>query len=594
MQYDIEPSKLLTDEQHIEIGFMTAGGKLIVFVNKNLMIYTRIQHSPSVPDDLGIIKECKIGAGKIRIYGSNVQASINVCPMTFAPLSVMAFEIPVMETTGPDGIETTAGLIYHGINNKGEYDGTVARIPQEPEVPGVLYGVDCEFFHDATSRYDAPYGFGFHEQGEVRFIEGKLTGSLATVAPGLYVLIMQPSNEDLIMQSTVTNADGTSSIVSTPYSIPNWGCPYFFRMKGVYQDLTPPPPPVFRETIPEVISIHETMQASDFFHVERTANIVVYNKGGHYDYLREAQYGIRISWGWNCDPDNPPTRTFTGIVIGVNSGEVAGKEIIEIQCQDYMYILRNMPIINSPFYDGMIDHYAIADMAERAGIVTTIPNWYGQIDQYFLNAGYAITQPAVRYTGTQMLYDCMIDVVKRSESYIYFDEDGNFHVTRLPGGLFGEGSHNLVMADFTRDPNGTSVILDEKNVEYSTDSSFNEISVLTMDRNTRNPIIVAKQASGINILQFKKTHLIDQPAFGSKSAAWVQLLRMAEREFYPIRKISFKTAGNIDSLLRVFDFIIVDGDEFRLLSINRNYNAESNDFTADYNAEWLYGLGNGP
>jgi hypothetical protein len=37
------------------------------------------------------------------------------------------------------------------------------------------------------------------------------------------------------------------------------------------------------------------------------------------------------------------------------------------------------------------------------------------------------------------------------------------------------------------------------------------------------------------------------------------------------------------------DFISVDGQEFRVMSISRKYDANSNDFAQEYNCEWLGG-----
>ena len=83
---------------------------------------------------------------------------------------------------------------------------------------------------------------------------------------------------------------------------------------------------------------------------------------------------------------------------------------------------------------------------------------------------------------------------------------------------------------------------------------------------------------------------MDQAALGSLEVARTQVERVAQREFWPIRKTSFAAIGSSDvSVAKIFDFIQVDGDEFRVMSVSKKYNAESNDFTNEYGVEWLGG-----
>ena len=55
-----------------------------------------------------------------------------------------------------------------------------------------------------------------------------------------------------------------------------------------------------------------------------------------------------------------------------------------------------------------------------------------------------------------------------------------------------------------------------------------------------------------------------------------------------LRKTSFKTVGS-SSILSPLEFVEVDGIPFRLMSISRSFNADTNDYTNEYEAEWLNG-----
>jgi len=82
--------------------------------------------------------------------------------------------------------------------------------------------------------------------------------------------------------------------------------------------------------------------------------------------------------------------------------------------------------------------------------------------------------------------------------------------------------------------------------------------------------------------------LIDQPALGDIDTVTAWTEDLAERVFYPIRKTAFKTVGGA-STLKPFDFVTVDGLEYRLLGMTRKYSANNNDFINEYNVEWLAG-----
>jgi hypothetical protein len=82
--------------------------------------------------------------------------------------------------------------------------------------------------------------------------------------------------------------------------------------------------------------------------------------------------------------------------------------------------------------------------------------------------------------------------------------------------------------------------------------------------------------------------LIDQPAYGEYEVAVAYAEDLAQRVFYPIRKTSFRVIGTT-SIVFPLDFISVDGEEFRVLSIARKYDASANTFETTYNTEWLGG-----
>ena len=268
-----------------------------------------------------------------------------------------------------------------------------------------------------------------------------------------------------------------------------------------------------------------------------------------------------------------------------------GKETITLQCEDYHHILQNTPIINSPFYDGMVGYHVIKDLAQRAGIEKDafVKEWEDETE-YFLPSGYSFTAPKMRFKTRDKLFECIMDIVKRFEAYVYFDGAGKFHIAKLPGGLLGPPVDTIVpTAKFSSDPNtGDELILDQRNINIDFSSTFNQINCLTLERDTRNPIMIGIVAGREDKLTFKKEYLIDQPAYGEKEVARVHLNELSQRIFFPIRKMGFKTTGS-NLVLKPLDFVTVDGIPFRIISISRTFNAESNDYINEYETEWLNG-----
>jgi len=579
-EFDVDLSRIWGEQTDIHIGFMTVAGRLVVWVNDVPLVYTRIDKSDG--DNNGKIKECRIGRGKIRVYGTNVQAMVNASPMTFAPMGIAAMPIvSTITSTNSEPIQIT----YKGVHYDGTMSGPVCILPQPPTNPRNLYGVDCRYWADPAGSA-IPSGVGFHNQGGLYFVSAADVGVTGIPDTSWYMLIFRPENSSLILP------DGT------PSSVRYGGCPYFFRIKGAYkvptQEFIPEP-----LLIPEVISATETASAPDYFHALTTATVTIYNKGGKYDFLKTRQYGIQLSWGWST---TELKKTFTGVITSATSSETPGKETLTLNCEDYMFILKNTPIVNSPFYDGMVAYYAIADLAKRGGIKNFVNDFSsGSTNDYFLPSGYTFSKPAMRFPSKNMIFQCMMDIVKRFEAFIYFDEDGKLHIKKLPGGLFSSLTGSTFAGTFSRNPNNsdvTQIELNERNVEYNFSSTSNKISILTLDRDTRNAIVYTYSAGEVGAppdhLLYRRVVMIDQPAYGDIEVARTYARNLSKRIFWPIRKQNFATIGSstiggVPVVNKILDFVKVDTLEFRITSISRKYNAESNDFVSEYGCEWLGG-----
>jgi hypothetical protein len=569
-EFDVDFTRMLDSEGNIEIGLMTIGGRMVIWINKDFVVYERIEKEDG--DAAGTFKECKIAAGRMRIYGTNVQAIINVCPMTFAPMAVIALPLPSIYRNSES---EPISIVYKGVHRDGTLEGSVAVLPQPLDRTGTLYGVDCRAFLDSTGMI-FPSGIGLHQRGRMVFATAEDAELTSLPDTSFYLLVMRSE------AMPFNNPEGVLNISSG-------GCPYFFRIKGGYNS---PLYPVLSDPVdvPEVITVSESITAPDYFHAIAKATVTIYNEGGRYDYLRDRQKGIRLYWGWGTDLQ----RTFTGVITSVATSEVPGKETMTLQCDDYFFPLKNTPIINSPFYDGMVGYYAIEDLAKRGGVMS-FSNDMDTPEDYFLPSGYCFSQPKHRFPGQNMLFACMMDLIKRFEAFVYFDSDGMMHIKSLPGGLFSSLAGEPIVAEFARNPTVADVsriILNERAVDYSFESTVNKISVYTLDRDTRNAILYTKVATAAeNRLGYRRIKLLDQPALGDLEVARTYATRLSRRIFYPIRKTTFSTVGTVLASSKILSFVKIDELEYRLLSITKKYSSDSNDFTCEFSGEWLGGAG---
>ena len=580
-------SKILREKEDIEIGFMTVAGRLVIFVNDVPLIYTRLN------PHTGKLMEAKIADAKIRVYGTNSQMAINASAMTFAPLAACAFSIPSLRDIKGEPLQDGDGndLKYQRVNEFDVFsDEPLIYLPAElTSKIRPLFGCDCYMYKDINGEVGAGgeiKGFGFHQDGYVMF---QKAGPAPRSADGgesgfdYWVLQLAPWNMK-------TGKKG--------WDITNGGTPYFFRVRGsakIEEEKEPEWEDISEDTIS--ISQDDSLE-NDYTMNVKKLDLTLYNKGGKYDYLRDEQRAIKVSWSW-CD-DADYVTTFTGLTLSASIIENPGKELINVRCQDTTWVLKQMPIINSPYFDGMYSYAAIEYLLKMAGIFDFVV--INPIkDAYFLPSGYGINDPKVKYPPEKTLFDCIQDIAQRDQSHFYFDGEGQAHLYRIPGGLFFDTGGLAVDAEFTRNPNNPGnklVILDEKSVEYRNTSTVNQIRILTVDRSTRVPIfyMVNADSAGLNpapnpnALLFRKTYYRYYAALGGKASAKLHAHDLGKRMFYPIMGTSFSVVGFDGQLeLKTIAYIQIDGDSFRVTSVKRTYSADTNDYKTEITAEWLFG-----
>jgi hypothetical protein len=581
-----------TDTTLLDVSFMACGGRLVVYINDTYSVYTRVlkrdtRPKAEPPEAIGGLKvpTAQIEAGSIKVFGTNTKANVYAYLTTFAKQCFMAF--PILAKAAATKIS------YSAIDTKGNPTyRPVAELPNPSSSSRKTFGVDCEKFNDSNGALPIlpRPGLQINAESEIDFFSADEFFARESIKANLpdsdfHILSMRPG----------TRYDWLGG--SIPYAM----APFFFKLKGMSRRKFSPKSTSRTDITDDLISLQEKASAPDYFQVKKSASLSLYNKGGKWNHLRDKQVGVEIRWGWNKDAHKTTNKTFTGILTDFNESQSPGEEIANLSFEDYMYVLENVPIINSPIYDGMTATAAIENLAQRAGVtvkpLTSVPKKFRLDGSYFLPSGYSFTSPKMKFSGKDMIHDCIIKIAQRFEAYVRFDQDGILNIEKLPGGLLGTPSSKIIpdsffysQADPAKIPPSAApvfTILDKKETTLSFKSTSNIINILTLDRDTRNPIIhnhIAKKSKVI----FEKVLLIDQPAYGGLDEARLHAKELGKRVFFPIRKTSFKTVGG-DIYTKVLSYVRVDGVPYRILSMTRDYDANSNSFTSSYEGEWLNG-----
>lgn len=568
-EFDVDTAKIITSQENIEIGVLQAGSSIFIFVNQVTLEYKRMGNtsttetpaSSSAPSTQMASDKGKIipliPSPTVKITGNNISCLINLCPMTSVAGGIFPIMIPESSS-------------WKGVDNHIVATESTGLLPLDPSsnLPTAA-GAICK-------TYKGDYGT---HQGE----------GLGTVI----VKKMKQSGQDIKSKNISSYVGLVPNLQAdlNGWPVPYWGFPYFLRIKGkAFPEPKEASGSEGEDVTADLISLDESFDSNDWHSISKSANITLYNPNGRYQRLLSGQKGVKISWGPRdgvSENSEGAVATFTGVVISYQVNEKAGMETITLTCKDYMFVLENSLIINSAYYDGMVCRYAVEDLAKKAGITDFIVNWENE-DEYFLSSAPNNIQNALyRWENGTSYLEAIRSVLQKDEAFIHFDGDGKLNITKVPGGIVGDLASASTVGDYYQDPTQDKdlVIIGDMAVTVDLASTVNQITLISVDRETNNPIVEATKSDSSNIL-FKRTFFWQQPAFGSINVAKAEINEKKIRLFNPILKVSISNTG-INTDLLPYQYINVKDQPFRVMSLKRSYNAESNDAKQELTGEYM-------
>ena len=548
---DMQSAPSLSPGSGIRLGLLPCCGRLILNFNGADYVYakkstsssggTGTDSSPS-PDTFDF-QPFSFQASDISVFGTNCQAVLSVNAMTFTK-GVLHTPFPGYDD-GNEGSSTGGAWpssdLFKIAGNPTTWGACATNVPGNGDP------AQKEIFANPQGKID------------IEFVPSKnRDGKYAKVT-------LSPTN---------MNMAGST--------IPNMGCPFFSRMQFI-------DPKNIRSGVSrrgnrvgktqrlggnDVLAVNMTFQAPDSYHAIQTAEVTLYNEGGRNNSWLERSHPITIGLGWGSAP-----LLFTGVTLGGYRSETAGMETIVVNCQDYMFVLDSARMINSPYYDGLDAYDAVFDLAARAGVA---PIDDTGSSGYALPVGYSFTKPAMRFSKGRPIKDCILEIAKMAECCFWFDETGTMHYGGIQGGIaFNGGSSSG--ASFYKAPSGENTIIDEYRVENKVSEAVNEIYVETVDR-TSGGLYFSRKVAGGSLFDYHKPAFISQPALGSQQACNEWITMLSQRLFKAPRGTTIKTFSS--QKIVPLSIISVEGQNFRVTSIQRSYRSDDNSLTCTISGEW--------
>ena len=602
------PQTLFWDHKIHRIEIVPTAGKLCITVDGQIFVYTRIDLGTASTNNgttaANAASSTTRGAipftpslKKIRAIGTNSQVVLSLGQIYFP-------EKAVFHTNLNGGFDPTSTVNSSTLPLSGSRTGlanstvpdasTMVHLPNEESGRPTLgaFAKKCDGVTlDATDTWGAWAAGKMH--GELKFdLVDNTSGGAAGSAIGKHYTISFFSEEADFGTRDPLASGATDTVQKKCILAPIW-----FRARGVSSKRLMSTPSVFpvADVSNDVMEITESIQSPDRYHVTHSLDITLYNEGGIYDAISENSVPIQVGLTWaEMDGQTAPviTNLFTGVTLNASRTLVAGKETITIHCEDYMFLLDATLIINSPYYDGMDGFNVVQDVALRACVEAIDDTGVEAGERFFMPSGYSFLQPAKRYDSKESLKSCIVDVCSMGAKVAYFDGDGKLHYDHIQGGISFSSQPSEIAAavSYVSDPSGAEdkkLILDEKRVETKLNSTVNRIVVKSICRTTRAIIMVSQSATAaVNRLSYRKTMFASVPSLGSFDATVAYIERYKPRVFKAIRGITIKTADD-SSLAFPMSFMDVDGEKYRIMSINRSIRTDDNSLTTSLTGEWM-------
>jgi hypothetical protein len=309
---------------------------------------------------------------------------------------------------------------------------------------------------------------------------------------------------------------------------------------------------------------------------------------------------------------------FTGISFGGDSTFSSAKDTVTLDCWDYISLLEELMYINSPFFDGMSLHYAIAYILERSGVsvlsaIDNNPHLYIEegfeetIKNYVLPTSNRFLSPLKKFKEGTKLIEALKDFINIFWVTFKCDNKGSY-VLGTWEGLAGASPKDTRFAQ-TNDIGGTivtknkefvtfvpegdssykyNVLYDKKVISPKVKQWFNVFCVKTVERYTNIPEIVTdgfrdsitgiggNAANGIpdNFIGYMKLYFTQESSLGGAQSAR-EMIHTVKNVIGQTRTwCTIRIVGRRG--LELLDIIKIDNNYYRIMELRGSVSSTPN------------------
>ena len=417
-----------------------------------------------------------------------------------------------------------------------------------------------------------------------------------------------------------------------------------------------------------VMQYSDSWTAQDFNRIEHTGQIsFLLNRGSpaslnRFDQLRDfsrdqiqflesltnKNFYIEVWAGYrgcNYSQLNGFFKLFTGICDGGSIEYSAGRRVMACQIKDYTSVLEGQRLFNSPYYDGVIDIFAIKELLTMAGFRSVGPGDYeekpaGVIEKarafteatgnearwkspdgreshmwpYALPSGYArLQEPKFKFTDSTTFMEAIDQITRRAAKLFYFDQFGVAHYENYLDSVIS----NLRPPSFSQPTNNTDILNElalrqlqtfplfwftSNATKYVGQLVFNQYSVQMSVADVHNHIKLLSNTPDFTpmffddlewpsiedptsegFLGYLKTFYQEEGVFGDKETAG-NTMALYRSFFKPPVLSKFETYGQP---VRALDLIALDNRPYRVMRVNSTIEPEKNLWWQQFEGEWL-------
>jgi hypothetical protein len=407
-----------------------------------------------------------------------------------------------------------------------------------------------------------------------------------------------------------------------------------------------------------VMGYSDNWTATDFQKIEHSGSIsFLINKGMKFEddqsdflaSLADKTFYIQVSIWWEggigSEPQSIKDRVvFTGLCHGGSITVENNKRVMHCEIHDYMKILKDQMILNSPFFDKMRDFNAVyevmqlagfrdgggSDNTEPASLIRRLRDsqdagWFALIhngekifnQEYALPGSYDILQqPFLRFSESQHMYDAVEKMSSISGKMIYFDRLGVFHFEPVPDEqAFFNGQQqqsqefsiidylNMAKIHFFASPREAETaavhrqVFNAYTVKRNVEDVVNEIRIIS---NTPNgELLLAGHTNFDSIFEANTPGFIGYPKqfmqmegiFGAESVV-KGMVQHYTKMFIPPISISFEALGH--NKIKALDIVSFQGlgdrypQPLRVMSVKSEVDPSKNTWVQNFECEWIF------